>query len=303
MVDLVYHYTTIEAFFEMIKKIKWNKTADEHYLTFWASSIYAMNDPQEFMHGYKILQDSLLPEIERKLGIKENNLKLSNMAKICGYKDLDKWNKNVIDMIYSAQDVPFIVSFSRNKDYLPMWKEYANDGKGVCLCFNNYEYTIKKLENINIDIDITHRLHANDISYERADDSIKNALYSIYCRYYEDYRNENKEIQKQKMLSCFATMAVTVSPYFKHNAYKYENEVRLIEFKKDNNDVNYRISKHGRLIPYIEVPVKLQYLNQIIIGPCADSHSVRRELGSLLSRYRGNEKDFIIPSAISYREY
>ena len=303
MVELVYHYTTIEAFFEMIKKIKWDQIADDHFLTFWASSIYAMNDPQEFMHGYKILQDSLLPEIERELNIKDNKLKLSNIAKIWGYKDLDKWNKDIIDMIYTAHDVPFVVSFSRNKDYLPMWKEYTNEGKGVCLCFNNYEYTIKNLENVDVDIDITHRLHAMDVSYDHADDSIRNALYSIYRRHYSDYCRDNQEIRKQKMLSCFATMAVTVSPYFKHNAYKYENEVRLIEFKKDNNDVNYRFSKHGRLIPYIEVPVKLQYLNQIIIGPCADSHSIIRELRTLLSRYKGNEKDFIIPSAISYREY
>lgn len=301
MKEIAYHYTTIEALFEILKKVEWNKQSEERYLTFWASSIYAMNDPQEFMLGYKILQESLLPKIENKLKIKEDHLKLSNLAKKLGYNDNNKWNKELIEQIYTKHEIPFIVSFSNNKDFLPMWKEYANDGKGVCLCFNNQEYIIDDLK--NIDVDFRFNLHAQNVSYSNDDESVEKVLYSMYRKSYDEYRNDKNTKQKQKMLSAFVTMAVTTTPYFKHRAYQYENEVRLIKFKKDHDDVKYRISKKGRLIPYIEIPVKLNYLEQIIIGPCAEFHSYSRELRSMFEQYRGNEKDFIIPSNIPYRIY
>ena len=125
MKEIAYHYTTIETLFEMLKNVEWNKQLEERYLKFWASSIYAMNDPQEFMLGYKILQDSLLPKIEKKLKIRDSYLKLSNLAQIFGYNDNNKWNKELIEQIYTKHEIPFIVSFSNNKDFLSMWKAYA----------------------------------------------------------------------------------------------------------------------------------------------------------------------------------
>ena len=59
--EQVCHYCTIYAFEEIIKNI--SKRENDYYLTFWASSIYAMNDPSEFVYGYNLLTKDILPSI------------------------------------------------------------------------------------------------------------------------------------------------------------------------------------------------------------------------------------------------
>ena len=281
----------------MLEKVGLSEKEEEPTLTFWASSIYSMNDPQEFVYGYRFLQESVLPDIEKELGIKNKELKLS---KLC--QTLHQNNKDLINMIYEHHDIPFIVSFSKKEDYLPMWNAYAKRGKGVCLCFNNFDYEIDDIYNLD-NININPYLHAKDVTYGCVDDAIKNAVLVLYKREIEKIANEDEVARKQKMLSLFATLAVTISPYHKHKAYEYEDEVRLVQFKESEIDVKYRVSKSGRLIPYIDIPIELKYLNKIIIGPCADSSAIMRELRYILRERIGNKEIQVIPSEVPYREY
>ena len=142
-----------------------------------------------------------------------------------------------------------------------------------------------------------------EVSYDEVREAIINTVKSLYSRYYEKYRNDDDKVRQQKMLKHFADLALTISPYHKHKAYEFEEEMRLVQFKENESDVKYRISKRGRLIPYIEIPVKLEYLEKVIVGPCADSPSIIRELRNILKGYRGKEENFITPSEIPYREY
>ncbi len=294
--SFVYHYTTLEVLLSMLKNLDRRIPTEESCLSFWASSILSMNDPQEFLYGYKLLQDTILPEIERKMGIKDNNLKLSRLSKIQNGNDVEALNKAIIEKLYEENSIPYIVSFSENKDFLPMWNAYSCKGRGVCLCFKNNHYLID-----GKNVDILNYLHAKKVTYGEVDGSIKDVVHSLYEKYIEEYKNDRDRIKK--MLSYFATLAVTTSPYHKHKAYEYENEVRLVQFKKSTDNIKYRISKQGRLIPYIEVSVKLKYLEQIILGPCVDSVSIIRELRHMFDFYRGNEDNFIVPSEVPYREY
>ena len=286
----------------MLEHVDWNKEPRERDLTFWASSSFSMNDPQEFVYGYKLLQKAILPDIEKELGIEDDTLKLSRLWKIFSDEDIEKWNNALLDKIYKEQQIPFIVSFSRCEDYLPMWNAYADRGKGVCLCFNNSDYEINDIYDFD-NINIIPYLHAKDVSYGCVDDVIRNAVLSLYKREIEKNSNEDEIARKQKMLSLFATLAVTISPYHKHKAYEYEDEVRLVQFKESGTDVKYRVSKSGRLIPYIEVPMKLNYLQKIIVGPCADSQSIIRELRIRFHEYMNGNEDFIVSSEVPYRDY
>ena len=301
--ELGCHYTTLETFLEMLKQVDWNKKSEDRTLTFWASNIHSMNDPQEFIYGYRLLQNTILPDIEKELGISDNEQKLSKIGEIWGYKDIEKLNNTIIEHIYKEQKSPFIVSFSKDKDSLPMWNMYADNGNGVCLCFINNEDLLRPIDNINIDINFIYRLHAMEVGYGDVKDTIRNTVRRLYKGYYKGYQKYDIEMRKQEMLRHFVDLAVTISPYHKNEAYRFEDEVRLVEFKKNADDVKYRTSKRGRLIPYIEISIKLQYLWQIIIGPCADSPSIIRELRNILSRNMEIRDDFIIPSKIPYREY
>ena len=294
--ETVCHYTTIESFLKMVENISCHE--GKCCLTFWATSIYAMNDPSEFLYGYNLLKESVLPGIEKELGITENSLKLSNVwNNFIGRTKPQGEVDDLIDYIYGNHETPFIVSFSKKKDFLPMWNTYSNKGRGVCLCFNNKEYALNK--NDIADSKILNKLHAMDVSYGEIDEVIRGSIKNIYEEYYQNYKGiSDKQQQVVTMTNILITLIVVFSP--KHKTYDYEQESRLVELKKGNKDVKYRCSKNGRLIPYIEVNVKLEYLEKIIVGPCVDSESVIRELKNLLIPYNITK---IEPSSIPYREY
>ena len=297
--ELVYHYTSIESFQKMIEGISYD--GNEYHLTFWATSIYAMNDPMEFLHGYKLLKESVIPNIEKKMNITDETLRLSYIWKKVIEKNAPREDKDyMIRHIYDNHMNPFIISFSKTKDFLPMWNAYSNRGKGVCLCFNNKEYVIDTNDRANTEVDLLHRLHAMDVTYGKIDDEVNNVATRLYEEYYLKYK-EISDLQQrtQMMLNYLVALIVAFSAYHKNEAYQYEQEVRLVEFKEDEKDVHYRVGRNGQLKPYIEVKVNMKYLEKVIVGPCADSVSVIRELKNQLRRY--GIKD-ISPSNVPYRE-
>ena len=149
-------------------------------------------------------------------------------------------------------------------------------------------------------MDFLHRLHAMDVSYGKIDDEVKNVAARLYKEYYLRYKDISDIQQRtQMMLNYLVALIVVFSAYLKNGAYQYEKEVRLVKFKEDDKDVHYRIGKNGQLKPYIDVKVNLNYLEKVIVGPCADSESVIRELKNQLRRYG---IDNITPSNVPYRE-
>ena len=302
LVDISYHYTTIEKFQKMLE----NSISNDdkiHNFKFWASSIYAMNDPMEFVLGFDMLCDTILPQLEKEIRIKDDRYKLSKLWKYYENKSKRLWEKETLGKLYETHQVPFIVSFSKKKDFLPMWTTYANNGNGICLGFSNNDYHVE-LKGDDANVDIIHYLHAQKVNYLGFDDDIKNTLKRIYTKYYQEYNKADRKHLLGYMMNAFATFSVVSAPYHKHKAYSYEEEERLIQFKTDEADVRYRCSDSGRLIPYIEIPVKKEYLQEVIIGPCADYESVRRELLCEFRKYGINiSKDAIIPSEVPFRDY
>ena len=293
--ERVYHYTSIESFQKMIDGIF--RDGKDYYLTFWATSIYAMNDPMEFLHGYNLLKDNVLPDIEKELCITENSFKLSHIWNII-VKETTPSNgiDYLINHIYDNHLCPFIISFSKKKDFLPMWNAYSDKGKGVCLCFNNNEYLYKDDQPI-----ILNKLHAMDVTYKIIDDVSSKTIKNFYNDYYQTYKRIPDEPQRtKKMIDYLISLIVVFSAYHKNEAYQYEEESRLVIFKHNESDVHYRLSKNGRLISYIKENVKLKHLEEIIVGPCADSEYVIRELKNQLHRY--GIKD-VTPSNVPYREF
>lgn len=278
----------------MIKNI--SRKGNDYYITFWASSIYAMNDPSEFTYGYNLLTETMLPAIENELRIDDDDMKLSKIWNQFSDVNPTNWSRKLKDAIYESHQCPFIVSFSKKKDDLPMWNAYSDKGKGVCLCFNDYDWSFKHNE-----VQLLNVLHASEVSYGGIDESVK----KVICKLYQDYYNQYRIISDRNQRACemtkdLATLAVIASPYHKHEAYSYEDEARLIKFKDENHEVKYRTSKQGNIIPYIEVPTRLDYLNQVIVGPCCDSVAIIRELKSMLKKYGISN---IETSKIPYREY
>ena len=282
--EKVWHYTTLNSFQAMLNNsIEMGKDGLPRLsnFNFWASDLCAMNDPSEYHYGYTLLVDKLLPQIEKELRIKDHSLKLSQIWKNHEQtkNDPQKWHEFLIKENIEKHQTPFIISFSKQRDYLPMWNTYVSSGNGIALGFNNYEWLLTPKTEDDYDVEVLSHLHAKDVSYGEDEEFPYRVLLDLYRRYYQKISSiENKQARFSYMVQQLSTLSVIVSPYIKHPAYQYEQESRIIKFKKDTKDVKYRCNKNGSIIPYIEIPVKKEYLVEVIIGPCANYELVYRTL-------------------------
>lgn len=140
----------------------------------------------------------------------------------------------------------FILSLSKQCDFLPMWNMYAQNGNGVMLEVSNlasscFEYSFM-MANCEYDIEKID-LHSN-------------------LRLHERYKNSNDKF-KQKLGRSWEKMLPAV---IKHPAYKYEDEVRLIFNKLDNEEVFFRERK-GILIPCVKRTFDKSFIKSITLGP------------------------------------
>lgn len=168
--EKVWHYTTLNTFQSIlnnsIEKGKGLSSELSHFF-FWASAIYAMNDPMEYQYGYQLLIEELLPQIEKELNIKDSSLKLSqiwsNHEKTKKYPA--KWHDFLIKDNYEKHQTPFIISFSKQRDFLPMWNTYAGSGTGIALGFNNYEWVLTPKAEDDYEVEVIRKLHVKDVNY------------------------------------------------------------------------------------------------------------------------------------------
>lgn len=103
--SIYYHYCSVSAFFGMASSKR-----------FWLSSIKNMNDRHE---------------VEWAMGLLSNVLN----EKLSGGVDSEKL-REIYDIVRVNVGVPYIASFSRERDMLGQWRGYADDGKGVCVGFD-----------------------------------------------------------------------------------------------------------------------------------------------------------------------
>lgn len=296
----IYHYTSIEVLNKLFEGITEDVTKKKKLFTFYGSSIFSMNDPSEFKHGFNLIWKEL-PMMEKILGIKEDKYKISKFwSRIKTNKKINELNNEFIEAIYESPYSPFVICFSRKGDSLPLWSMYGDKGFGVCLKF------CELVSDINMYNDVPHvKLHTNiqsiDVEYGKmVNDSILwNSVYKTYESYYnqiQEYDKINEIITQQ--VQTLALMCVTTAPYLKDSAYSYEEETRL---KCENPPkIMYNTNRHGKLISYALMKIPISYLHEIIIGPAVDFYTTKRILKQMCKTY-GLENVEISKSKIPYR--
>ncbi len=105
---MVYHYCSVESFFNIIK----NKTL-------WLSDAEYMNDNKEIIWVDEVVKNILLE-------IKQETLTVEERANIV------KFEKAYNSLIHNKH---YFISFSEEKDLLSQWRGYANNCSGVCIGF------------------------------------------------------------------------------------------------------------------------------------------------------------------------
>lgn len=268
----VYHYTSIEALFSILEGYRQKGC---HALPFWAGCIYKANDQREMELGYNIIKE-ILPKYEKK---HNKSINLSEIYNKVEYEKLCKKNlfPKPIDGFVEMSSVPYIISFSCKRDFLPMWSMYGDGKKGVCLKFR-----LSKL----IDC-LRGNLQLCFVYYEGDEDNIieRYLLPSLYdC----NANRVSKELSIEDKVNELSSLCDCISPFVKTKDWSYEAEFRIVYYEHygpqiDDKFQNLLITLNQIQVKgHVTLPIGSKSLEEIIIGPLAKydvvKHVLRNEL-------------------------
>lgn len=263
----IYHYTSLDAFIKILSGIE-----DDSFI-FRAGSVYTMNDSQEMILGYENIM-KYLPCVEEKLNVKQEE-KL-----FCFFRDSKKnedIKKKFGGWLINDDTSNFVVSFSSAPDILPMWSLYGGQGAGVCLEFS--PYVIKEYYKMN---NVEKNLQINECVYK--EDDIKELMMRRLTIVYKQFLENNsaeKRLDPLNKAKYIATMCGIAGAYVKHTCFEYEKEVRMNVFRNKEKWI-FDKTRNGHYMTYVNVPIPVDALKGIIIGPAAEIDKVRNVIIMLL---------------------
>lgn len=310
--EWIYHYTSVETFEKMLRKMKDDNSKE---LIFWASNIHYMNDPNELSFLYDELLNAL-PDIEKDLGIKDMPfsmfLSLSKNEQGLSLDLFKDIRDNVFNKIFKSA---FAISFSKQKDYLPMWSLYGCNGSGLCLefDFNALKEYFSETETITRLIELHYYLKEIDIWPKVA---------AFYMFYHDKVLSSDGNNDPLKQCREFvARVLLEISPILKNQSYAYEKEVRLFNHAIMIGDADDIVAKadvqptgkkyrkeempkvrvrNGQLIPYKEISIPVDFVTRIIVGPTSNPDLQTEALKVLLKEF-DQERIEVRKSEVPYR--
>lgn len=283
---LLYHYTSTDAFVGMINGGKALVSKDmsfgkEKVLSFWANSVYTMNDPSEMMYGYGIVKEMIEKADKKKI--------LTSYYNQINISDYDEEQKKAFfkDHFFNEEKTPFAISLScvddnfseeyDNEDIF-MWSMYGDSGKGLRLGFD------KDVLAHNGCVDSGTK--AFPICYDI--NAFEDYYYQLLLQQVMDSYKELAEIKNVtdiilKKVEIISSIFPLFCSFVKNPKYKKEKEWRIVNFTPSTSfpDVKFR-TRNGLIIPYVERYVPIKYLKEIIIGPCCDFELQRRNIKMIL---------------------
>ncbi len=246
-----YHYTNFDTFFNMLThSIIVDKDTQAQYLEFWATWICAMNDTAE--------RDLYIGELLKRVKqyAKDKNAPLTAEQ------------ESILQRQISMLDEIYVISLSgpTSVDNIDMWRAYGGNGTGICIGIdfsqvpqiistndkNVYQmetsYSVKQCQYCMPD-----KIKINKGLIEKAYNYLVNS---------HDKNDCESAVKKAGIIKQITEQAA----YYKHPAYKSENEWRIITFSC-GDEVLFR--KQGNAIkPYIKINIPLSAISSIMIGPC-----------------------------------
>lgn len=290
----MYHYTTVDSLLGMTQQT----STHNPFITLWATHLTCLNDPEEKIFGKRIIDESI-KQLEEKLHISENH-KISNLIKD---EKINKFIRDVdnLDFVTPNHVSIYVTSFSMAKDTLPMWSMYAHNGNGISLGFD-YKGMEQEMTPLSFSIPKLHYGKPQGQDWDFYLESTYLEYYSSSQKFVKEHYCNLPEEKQNIMISVMTYLwLINIIPCrFKNEAYSYEKEIRITT--QENKDVKYRNSK-GFIVPYLEIPINIKHLKEIIIGPTLDQERIILPLKKLLvSKGIDIQNIEIYCSKIPYRE-
>lgn len=240
-----------------------------------------LNDESETLHIHEIVESCMKKKMYSK---KFKELILS-------INDLIQKLRN--DETYLGRENYYILSFSSDPDSLPMWSYYTkskqSDGYNIDIdanilipFFNGYS---------DVETMLIKLIYKTD-EKKRIIDQLLDNLHEMYVKL-----GDSPE-KGDDVLRCFEFSIDMISKYFKHEAFEYENEYRIIA--KAPAESEKVVEKNGVFVPYIELDFPKECIKCINISPTLSKRNPHIGIKTLL-RNNGYEKCGILHSTIPFR--
>lgn len=256
-----YHYTSSNGIFGIINSCQLH-----------CSNANFLNDPTEQNYF-----ESILKEVISK------NSACKNIYEIL-------YNNSVESHIINPFE-NYVISFCKNKDSLSMWSHYAK-GNGYNLGFN-IDSIIKRNNNKFLSIkkvDLIYSKHDQISSLEKyilshKDNSVKYLQFENTKKFAQKNDDKNSydtaNYEQDNYLIDFSSGLFEMNLKFKHEAFKREEEVRLV-VSQDESAVlttSHKISSTGIIIEYVSLALNLsEDLTSITMHPLnGDLHTMGME--------------------------
>lgn len=281
--NLLYHYTSADSFVGMINggkgvALKDHAIGEECVLSFWANSVYTMNDPSEMMYGYEIVKQM----IEKA----DTNKILTSYYNQIVVEDWSEEYKRAFfkEHFFNVEKTPFAISFSHNdseeddNEELFMWSMYGDSGRGFRLGFDEdaMAYDGHRESGIKAFPVCYDEKSFEDIYYPLLQQQVK-------AGYKDLERLSDPESIIWGKVSIIASVFTLFCSLIKNPKYRKEKEWRIVCFSNSTSfpDVIFR-TRNSLIIPYVERLVPIKYLKEIIVGPCCNYELQKRNVEMIL---------------------
>jgi hypothetical protein len=188
----LYHYCSVEAFFNIVQSRKIRLTC-----------ISNLNDQNEVSWTTR--------KVKATLNYLASNHSRSDVAMLR-------------EQILTSKITPYLCALSEERDQLGQWRAYAGDGTGVAIGFNKDYLPANDqvpLRNVSLDSNLSLRkVVYPDKSYDRELESILSAAL--------DAMKDKDEKEKFAISTQISHQVFGMSTFFKHPAFAEEREWRLV---------------------------------------------------------------------------
>lgn len=245
---MYYHYTSLETFLKILQGIE---IVDEKpVLHLHATRVDKVNDPTE-MSMDKCTLLKLIKNYEEKNDVSHDN---------CIAKKIETFPQERFEELMKLEKYetpPYIICFSKRKDYLPMWSLYGEKHHGVCLCF---------ADDIIDTVDAEHKelnILCGDVAYRRFEKSRTiNLVLELYYTNFASFSNDDLETT----ISNFLT---GILPFIKSSSYVYEHEFRICVYnfvKERIGILGDELCMYDNTNYYINLNIPVSSLKCMILG-------------------------------------
>lgn len=264
----IYHYTSTKGLLGIF---------ENDSPTLYFSQYDSLNDPNERKDVFEVLHKYCAQQKENKKMSQELYERITSIkpSDLFGFVFETNEQKNSNTEEYSSANTVFslkegytyICSFTRKRDFLPMWKMYTKteNNEGFCIGFRTYEFAHKKYSTEGF------RLQLIEVVYdEKTKNDLIESVLSHIMEVYDSATQNDKE-------SCIVIVKMMINEFqfmFKNKHFAYEEEIRAVlqvpkEQKRDITQITKRKHRdnNGLIVPYVEYSMKSSSVINITIAP------------------------------------